>query len=166
MDNLELNLNRAIQLLRTPQNYEEYVSIKIKPVDGGCCCYNHWHETWTQFNEFISQYQPVKKEGATLIERDGEKYVLESHESGPEIIAYLYFGTAVVGLITALLKFRQLESRNRSLKFKLTKRYLIKGEVEEDNSIEVDLSLSDEAITKKIEDYTKKPKIKKRKKKM
>lgn len=166
MDNLKGNLDRAIQLLNTPEKYEDYISIKIKPVDGGCCCFNHWRETWTHFNEFIYPCRPLKNEGATLIEKDNQRYVLECHESGPEFIAYLKFGTAIAGLIIALLKFRQLESRLFTLKFKITKRYLINGKTEEENSLDIDFSITDEEIKKKIQDYTTKTKTQKRKKKL
>jgi len=166
VDNLQLNLDRAIQLLNTPANYEDYLSIKIKPVNDECCCYDHWRETWNHFNEYIYPSGPLENEGAILIERENERYVLECHESGPEIIAYLQFGTAVVGLITTLLKFRQLENRHFSLKFILTIRHLIKNKIDEEKSIEIDLSISDEAIKKKIGSYTKNTRMKKPKRKI
>ena len=165
MDNLQLNLDRAIQLLKTPANYEDYLSIKIKPLDGECCCFDHWRQTWALFYDFIHPYKSLENGIAVLIEKDHEKYVLEHHESGPEFIAYLTFGTAIVGLITTLLKFRQLENRHFSLKFKLTTRFWINEQNKEKDSIDIDLSLSDDAIKKDIENYIKKSTIQKRKKK-
>jgi len=164
VDNLKMSLDRAIQLLNTPAVYEDYISIKIKPVDGGCCCYDHWRETWKQFNEFISPYGPLHNEGAVLIESNDEKFVVECHESGPEIIAYLKFGTAVVGLLIVLLKFRQAESHSHSLKFKITKRHWVEDKIEEENSIEIDLVWSNEEIKKRIGNCIKNKKKRKQKK--
>ena len=96
MDILESSLSRAIRLLNTPKNYENYISIKIKPVQGGCCCFHCWPKTWAGINKYIAPAGPMRDEGEVLIENDDGKFVLECHESGPEIIIYL--GVAVASL--------------------------------------------------------------------
>jgi len=163
MNNLKRSLDRAIHLLNTPAIYEDYISIKIKPVEGGCCCFNHWPRTWADFNEYISPCGPLENEGAVLIDKNNEKFVLECHESGPEIIVYLEFGTAVIALIATLLKYRQKETHNFSLKFKTTTRRWINGQIEE-NSIEIGLNLFDDSKEKKISESPRNEKAPKRKK--
>ncbi|OPY37142.1 MAG: hypothetical protein A4E35_01606 [Methanoregula sp. PtaU1.Bin051] len=153
MDLLESSLNRAIRLLKTPTNYEDYISIKIKPVQGGCCCFHCWPKTWARINEYIRPCGHLRDEGDVLIERNDEQFVLECHESGPEIISHLGLGIAAVDLIITLLKFLQ-EDRKAPIKLKLTKRRLIKGQLEEENIMEIDLPLSDaivERLNKNIE---------------
>ena len=153
--NLKRSIDRAIDLMSTPADYEDYISIKIKPTEGGCCCLNHWSKTWDNFNEYIYPSGPVKNEGAVIIDKNKTRFVLECHESGPEIIVYLGFGTAsivlvksVIDLIIAILKARQNGYHNNSGKFKIIRRRLIKGEVDEEEIMELDLPLSEDNIKK------------------
>ncbi len=161
MDILESSLNRAIHLLKTPENYEDYISIKIKPVSGGCCCFHCWPKTWSRINTYIAPNGPLRDEGDVLIERNNEKFVLECHENGPEIILYLGVGVAtltlvksIVELITTMLKILQNEPKTASGRIKITKRRLIKGHVETEDLLEIELPLSDDGeikINEKIE---------------
>ena len=153
MDILESSLNRAIHLLKTPENYENYISIKIKPVSGGCCCFHCWPKTWSRINTYIAPNGPLRDEGDVLIERNNEKFVLECHESGPEIILYLGVGIAslnlvksVVDLITTMLKTLQTEQKVASGKIKISKRCLIKGQVETEDLLEIELPLSEDVV--------------------
>jgi hypothetical protein len=154
-NNLKRSIDRAIGLMNTPADYENYISIKIKPAVGECCCLNHWQRTWTIVNDYIYPYGPVKNEGAVLIEKNKVRFVLECHESGPEVILYLGIGTAsivlvksVIDLITTLLKTRQNEYHNRSGRFKIIKHFQTKGLVEEEEIVEIDLPLSEDIIKK------------------
>ncbi|VVB96325.1 Uncharacterised protein [uncultured archaeon] len=153
--NLKRSIDRAIDLMNTSADYEDYISIKIKPAEGGCCCFHCWPETWITVNKYIYPCGPIKDEGDVLIDKNNVKFVLECHESGPEIIVYLGLGTAsivlaksVIDLITTLLKTRQNEVRNRSGKFKIIRRSQIKGQVEEEEIMELDLPLSEDIIKK------------------
>jgi len=153
MVSLKRNLDTAIRLLGTPKNYEDYISIKISPVNGGCCCFDHWSGTWTEINEQISPSGPIKNEGAVLIEKKNERFVLECHESGPEIIIYLGLGTAsivlvksVVDLITTILKSRQKREFQGTAKFKITSCRLVNSETEDEISTEINLPLSNEVV--------------------
>lgn len=153
MDNLESSLDRAIHLLKTPANHEDYISIKIKPIQGGCCCFHCWPRTWSIINIYITPCGPLRDEGDVLIENDDEKFVLECHESGPEIIVYLSIGVvsltlvkSVVELITTILKTLQTEPKMASGRIKISKRCLIKGQVEIEDLLEIELPLSDEVV--------------------
>jgi hypothetical protein len=151
--NLQRSVDRAIALFNTPHEYDKYVSIKIKPLRGGCCCFHCWPETWAVINEHIRPCGPIEDEGDVLVRKDNYEFVLECHESGPEIIIYLGVTTAflalaktIVDLITALLKARQKEHK-ASLKYKITV-MSYRGVLEE---VELDLPLSDE-VRKQLEE--------------
>lgn len=147
---LENSLDRAILLLKTPKNYDDYISIKIQPINGGCCCFHCWPETWDKVNEHISPYGPLEDEGVVLLTQGDAKYVLECHESGPEIIvlaaASLALIKPIIELITVLLKGAQKESRKCVTKMKITKRYFTKGQVKEEEIMEISSPLTDKAI--------------------
>ena len=155
---LKKSFDRAIDLLDTPPEYENYISIKIKPTHRGCCCFHCWPKTWDVINEYIFPCGPLEDEGDVLINKNNEKFVLECHESGPEIIVYLGFCTAsivliksIIDLITTFLKTLQNGHQKHPGQLKIIKRYQIKGQVEEEEIIEIELPLSDD-ITKKLND--------------
>jgi hypothetical protein len=150
---LERDLMMAIHLLETPKDFENYIVLKIAPVGGGCCCFHHWPETWNSINKFISPCGPIRNEGAALIKKNSDKFVLECHESGPEIIIYLGLGTAsillvksVVDLVLTMLKSRQKSNSHGNVKFKITSyRYIDASNIDE-SVMEVNVPLSEESI--------------------
>ncbi len=82
-------------------------------------------------------------------------FVLEYHESGPEIVVYLGLATAsiilvrsVVDLITALLKAIQNERGKHPERIKITKRRVVKAQIEGEKIMELNLPLSDDIIKK------------------
>lgn len=158
-NNLQKSINRAIKLLGTPPDYENYIALKIKPIQGECCCFHCWPKTWSIINEYIAPFGPLEDEGDVLISKSNEKYVLECHESGPEIILYGVISglivESVVGLITTFLKNLQNENRKRPGSLKIMRRRQIKGQIEEEEIIEVDLPLSKDTI-KKLNDNVRK----------
>jgi len=100
-------------------------------------------------NSFISPCGPVGHEGDAVIGDGDERFVLESHESGPEIIAYLALTTAstvlaksVIDLITTFLKCLSKEHRNQPPRIKISKRRLVKGRVEKETIMEIDIPVS------------------------
>ena len=108
---MQKSIDRATALLKTPKDYEKYISIKLSPLNISCCCSGCLHETWRIINEFIAPCGPVQHEGDALIEKDGNKFVLEQHESGPEIIVFLALATAsltlaksIIDLISVIIK--------------------------------------------------------------
>lgn len=148
MDNVKDSIIRAQKLLETPYNDEKYVSIKIKPISGGCCCFHCWPHTWEEVNSKISRYGILEDEGGVLIGDGNERFVLECHESGPEIIAYLGVGIAtahlILDIILALIKNRQHEKYGAQ--FKITKRVIKNTKTVEENVVEVDFPISKENI--------------------
>ena len=148
MDNAIHSIQRAQILIDFPTDIEDYISIKIKPVDDGfCCCFHCWPETWMEINNKIMPFGPIVDEGDVLIGTKSDGFVLECHENGPELIVYLSAGAAVASLtksiidiILFIIKSRQKE-RNGA-RFRITKRVIKKGKTIEETIIEVDFPLS------------------------
>ena len=147
MDNVGINIDRAQNLLKTPKDYEGYISIKIKPKQGFCCCFHCWPYTWEAINLSISQYGIIQDEGDVLIGEGEDKFVLECHESGPEIVLYLGIGIAslnlvasIINLINVIIKNRQNEKQGAQ--FVITKRIVRKSKIIEENVIEIDFPIS------------------------
>lgn len=152
-DNLQNSIDRAIKLMGTPTDYENYISIKIKPGQGGCCCLRHcWPRTWSAINEYIVPFGPIEEESDVLIGKNNDKYVLECHESGPEIILYGVISgliaEAVVGLIKVFLMNLQNEEHKHPGSLKIIKRRHIKCQIEEEEIMEVNLPLTEDVIKK------------------
>src|SRR3974377_1842175 len=84
-EKLQKSIDRAIELSKHSLSYDEYISIKLSP-PSGCCCCNCLPYTWNIINNAISPFGPVEHEGDVLIEFDGNEFVLESHETGIEFI--------------------------------------------------------------------------------
>jgi hypothetical protein len=156
-DKLKKSIDRAIVLLNTPKEYENYTSIKLSP-PSGCCCSHCWPETWQKVNQTIAPCGPVEHEGDALIKKNGNAFVLESHESGPEIIVYLTLVSAsailaksVIDLITTIIKALSSEHRKQPPRIKISKRQIIKGNIEEETLIEIDIPIS-KGIEKQLEE--------------
>lgn len=148
-------------MIGTPADYDNYISIKVEPDPKRCCCFHCWPETWAFVNKFIYPYGPLKDEGDVLININNEKFVLECHESGPEVVAYLGLGTAsilltksIIELIVAMLKSLEKEKHKRPSTIKIIKRRQMKGKVKEENIISIDLPLRKDVI-KKLNDSIK-----------
>jgi hypothetical protein len=159
-EKLQKSIDRAIDLLKTSPDYEKYISIKLSP-PSGCCCSDCWPETWQIVNQTIYPCGPVKHEGDAVIKKDGDVFVLEQHESGPEILVFLALATAsatlaksVVDLITTIIKGLAGEHRKQPPHIKIVKRRLIKGIIEEENLIEIDIPIS-KNIEKQLEEKIK-----------
>jgi hypothetical protein len=157
---LQKSIDRASALLKTPPDYEKYISIKLYP-PSGCCCSDCWPETWQTVNQSIYPCGPITHEGDALIEKDGNIFVLEQHESGPEILVYLALATAsatlaksVIDLITTIIKGLSTEHRKQPPRIKIVKRRLIKGNIEEEKLIEIDIPVSNK-IEKQLEEKIK-----------
>lgn len=150
---LETSIERAIVLLGTARDYEHYLCLKIAPAGGGCCCFHCWPHTWQKVNRTIQPFGPLEDEGDALIDTGDGRFVLECHESGPEIVIYVGAATAgillikaVVELITTIIKSKSEDPRRRASKFTITKRTFVGSYYREDRIIEVDLP-ADEAVS-------------------
>ncbi len=151
--NFNRSVNRAINLMHTPSDYDNYIVFKIKPLLGGCCCFHCYPELWKKINSFIEPFGPIEDEGDVLIGNDNNKFVLECHESGPEIITYIDVAgdlftiiTPIVGLIAFFIKRLQKEPGKQLTGIRVTKRIFENGNVIEEKIIEVKSALSDEII--------------------
>lgn len=101
------SIDRAVKLLQTPSHYSDYISIKIVPDHSGCCCLNHWSTTWAIINQYIHPDGPIRSEetrneGDALIHQNDAQFVLECHETGPEIVIYLGAIAITAGLIKSV----------------------------------------------------------------
>lgn len=129
MSNFVTSVDRAIKLLNTPSSYSDYISIKIMPDQAGCCCLKHWSTTWRIVDRYISPDGPIlsgstRNENNALVHKEDAQFVLECHESGPEIVIYLGaviitagLVKSVVDLITVILNARLEDSH--VLKYRL-----------------------------------------------
>lgn len=159
---LKLSIDRANALIgRSNPIYEHFLSLKITPENTSCCCFHCWPETWHNVNRYIHPYGPLMDEGDVLLGDGENRFVLQCHESGPEIVLYLGLATAslvlvksVVELITVFLKSLQNERGKTPSKVHLTKRVFINGEYEEEHIIDLEFPLSETAeleLQKRIE---------------
>lgn len=144
--------------MHTARDYERYISIKISPTGVPCSCSDCWPGTWAAINQHINPSGPVPHEGDALVIRGDDRFVLESHESGPELLLYLGTATAsillvksVIDLITTIIKASQSETRSRPSSIRITKRRLVHEETEMEEILEVELPVSQE-VTKKLSD--------------
>lgn len=83
--NARRSIDRAASLLDAKPS-DEYLIIKLLQQPRGCCCSDCWPRTWNVVNDAIAPAAPVPHEGDSLLSLAGEPVVLESHESGPEIV--------------------------------------------------------------------------------
>jgi hypothetical protein len=157
---LQESMDRASALLKTPKEYEKYISIKLSP-PSGCCCSDCWPKTWQEINQAIAPCGSVRHEGDALIEVNENKFVLESHESGPEIIVYLALVTAsatltkaIIDLIITIIKGLSNEDRKQPPRIKISKKRIIKGEIQEENLIEINIPISKD-MQKQLEEKIK-----------
>ncbi len=165
MNNLQNSIERAQKLFgHNKSDVENFYSIKIKPEHGGCCCFHCWPHTWQKINKQIQPNGPLKDEGDVLIKDDGYEFVLECHESGPEIVVlidrvvnYSGFIISIVGLIITLLQSRQKEKPGFT--FEIIKRKLKNGNIKEEIIIKTNhLSVRKDEIEKALSDHLKKNK--------
>ena len=159
-EKLQKSIERASALLKTPPNHEKYIAFKLSP-PSGCCCSDCWPETWQTVNQFIYPCGPIKHEGDVLIKNNGNIFVLEQHESGPEIIVYLKsaidFTKSVIDLIVTIIKGVSKEHKKQLSRIRISRRQIIEGKIEEENLIEIDIPISENMAKKLIEGKIKLP---------
>ncbi|MBI4286459.1 MAG: hypothetical protein HY670_11270 [Chloroflexi bacterium] len=160
MDNAKRSIDRAQRLLETPNDNGNYVLIKIKPISGECCCFHCWPQTWNEINNKISPCGPLEDEGDVLIGGQDDSFVLECHETGPEIIIYLGVGIASANLVKSVLDMVLTIVKNRQrermgAQFRIMRRVLRGTKTIEENVMEIGFPLSRENVAllnKKIKD--------------
>lgn len=133
----------------TPPNSDDYTILKMEPDPRGCCCTHCWPQTWVAVNRHISPAGPIGHEGSVLVGDDGGRFVLEGHESGPEIIVFASASvglvTAIIALITTILK-NVTQDRKAPSRIRLVKRFSVKGKFEEEVVMELELPLSADTV--------------------
>ena len=150
MNNLAYSIDRAIKLMGTPPDYDKYTSIKIESLKAtSCFCFHCLPNTWQSINAYIHPYGPIEDEGDVLLKENDKSFVLECHESGPEIIIYgvasSLIGAAIAKLVTMFLT--SLRDDHKSLgALKVTLRRQVKNEVDEEIIVKVDMPLSGEVV--------------------
>jgi len=118
------SINRAKVEVNSPSGIPSLLIIKIEPNSGECCCLNHWHSAWEEINKYISPNTPMEvglnnNEPDTLIKTSDYFYVLECHESGPEIVipiglfvVTLQLAKSISDLILFIIKLRHQDEPN------------------------------------------------------
>lgn len=88
-----------------------------------------------------------------MIQTKGGDYVLECHESGPEIVVYLGVATAslvltksVIDLVTTFLKTLQKERHKPLSSVKLSHRRITDGNIQDEILTEISFPLSDDTV--------------------
>ncbi len=109
-------------------------------------------------NQFIYPNGPVEHEGDAIIKKGKSEFVLESHESGFEIVALLDLIKksadclkSIIELITVSIKALSKEKRKQPARIKITKRQITQGVANEENIIEIDIPISQDT-EKQIEE--------------
>lgn len=145
------SIQRAATPLSGSGDQESFVIIKLEPDPPSCCCFHCWPVTWSTISRDITPSGPIEDEGDVLIKRDDYEFVLECHESGPEIVVYLGLATAsivlvrsVIDLLTAFVKALQKEHRKAPARLRITRRQVIDKNVESEVLVELDLPLSED----------------------
>jgi len=152
MNDIDKSISRASVLLKSPDKKEDYIVLKLKPYNILCCCFHCWPKTWKSINQYILPKGPIEDEGDVLLSAGEGKYVLECHESGPEIVIYLGIVAgsltlinSVIDLIKKILTATQKEDRKKPDKIKLFRYRQIGNKTEEKEIMEIEFPLSEKA---------------------
>ncbi len=145
------SVERAAKYLGPIADSDAYVILKLSPVPFTCCHFRHWPETWRAVNTWLGPQGPIAEEGDVLIEKGDARYVLEGHESGPEIVLVLGLAAAsaalaksVVELITTIAKSMARDEGGASRRLRITRRRVLRGREEQEVVTELDLPISDD----------------------
>jgi hypothetical protein len=101
------------------------VILKVEPVPRFCCCSHCVPEFWTEINNEIHSQKPIEHEGVAILTLNNEKFLLEQHESGPELLAFLEAVNTIYNFAKLLLPL-SIDSfaRKGAAKIKVTKRIM------------------------------------------
>jgi hypothetical protein len=149
------SIERAKALLGEPRPDDDVVVLKLQPEPQACCCFHCWPGIWGEVTHFLAEHGRMEDEGDLLVKTDGGSYVLECHESGPEIVLYLTLAAATLNLIKPTIELitlfaKGLRWESRGARLKLTSRRISHGETDEEVLMEIDLPLSPDTA-KRIE---------------
>ena len=131
------SFDRAIKLLGDDYEASDVISIKLK--SDSCWCFKHKPVLWKEINKVLGSQGPIQNEGDLLLKVEGEAYVLQCHETGPEICmvvtASLSLITAVISLIVTMVNL--LKKENKCSDLKVIKRKMVKNEIPEEVIVEL-----------------------------
>jgi hypothetical protein len=123
---------------------------------GAPCCRGHWPQTWRKVYKYLKEKGSERDwDEQAIVRWCVDQFIIEEHESGIEIIAYLSLSTAIialatsiVNLITTLSKAFSKESRERgeSKSITLYIRYIHDEWVIEEPALRIDIHHAKAAI--------------------
>ena len=118
------------------------VQFKIEPIPSRCCCSDCVSGLWDKVNDGISPQGPIEHEGFAILNIENEQVILEQHESGPEIIAFLNSVTAVCNFIKLLFSLSiDAFTKKGAAKIKIIKRTITtKQKLVDESILEIDLN--------------------------
>jgi len=136
-------------------------AIVVKISQSDCHCFHCWPDTWAAVNEHLGDAGPLEDESDLLVQTGGGDIVLECHESGPEVVAFLNAATAVTALaagITSLVavivaaRRKEAQPTGRSIHLKVA--HCTRGIIDQTTMIDLELSSSgndEKAIAQAVE---------------
>ncbi|MFA5293811.1 MAG: hypothetical protein WC496_12380 [Phycisphaerae bacterium] len=126
----------------------DIVSFKVSPItESGysfCCCSGCLREFWDTINDKISPQGPIEHEGSAILNIQNEQVILEQHESGPELIAFLISlaATSVYDFVKwLLLSSISAFKKKGATKIKITKKITTtKQKIVNESTFEIDFN--------------------------
>ena len=154
--NLKETLDKVIDLLGTPNDYEKYICLRFEPIPKETFQFHYTNNIMSVFDD-VQIHSPKSIYKGVLISVNNEKIYFDKHESGPEIIFYsVVAGLIIDGLIKLINNFiKKVQNEHKHItKFKIIKKYQIGEEEKAEEIVEIDLPLTDKSsneLKKKIE---------------
>lgn len=141
-------------LIEKSHKEDNLVFFKIEPVPGSCCCSHCLPELWKDVNDEIFPQGPIKHEDSERLVLNNELIILEQHESGPELLAFLKSITTIANFIKFLFSLSIDNFRKRgAIKVKITKRLITTKQIIVSESIsEIELSKGTKEIIDKLKE--------------
>jgi hypothetical protein len=133
------------------------VFLKIEPVPCSCCCSHCLTELWINVNDEIYPQGQIGHEDSKILVLNNEQVILEQHESGPELLAFLTSITAIGNFINFLFSLSIDSFRKKgAVKVKITKRVITtKQKIVSESIKEVELSNSTKEIIDELKEIIK-----------
>jgi len=136
---------------------ENLVFLKVEPVPRRCCCSHCLPELWKNVNNEILPQGPIGHEASEILVVSDEPIILEQHETGPELLAFLTSITTIVKFIKFLFSLSIDSFRKRgAIKVKITRRLITtKQKIVSESTKEIELSNSTKEIIDKLKEIIK-----------
>jgi hypothetical protein len=140
------------ELVKNSPRKDNLVVFKVEPVPRFCCCSHCVRDFWETINNEIYPQGPIEHEGSAVLNIQNEQIVLEQHESGPELIAFLNSVTAICNFIKLLFSLSiDAFTKKGATKIKITKKIITtKQKLVNEAVFEIESSKSPEEIIKAV----------------